>query len=55
MMITELLIRAFLGLIRGSGYVYWFVWRRNTYVPYHDDIEPLEIPCDWAAGAKPPR
>lgn len=37
----ELAIRAVLSLIRGIGLTYWFVWRRHTYVPYHDDIEPL--------------
>ncbi len=52
-MISDLLIRALLGLIRGGAYVYWFVWRRHTYVPYHDDIEPLEIPADAPAAARP--
>jgi hypothetical protein len=54
MMISDLIIRVLLGRIRG-GYVYWFVWRRHTYVPYHDDIEPLEIPAYTTAAAKPAR
>ncbi|MFI5864743.1 hypothetical protein [Streptomyces sp. NPDC051546] len=33
-------------MIRGAGFVYWFAWRRHTYVSYHDDIEPLEVPAD---------
>lgn len=30
-----------------------FVWRRHTYVPCHDDIEPLEIPTDTTAASEP--
>ncbi|MFI6277973.1 hypothetical protein [Streptomyces sp. NPDC050988] len=30
-----------------------FVWRRHTYVPYHADIDPLEIPAATTTTAEP--
>lgn len=47
--IGDLTIRVLLWVIRGGGYGYWFVWRGNTYVSYHDDSEPLEIPAGTSA------
>ncbi|MFI2380230.1 hypothetical protein ACH5AO_35110 [Streptomyces sp. NPDC018964] len=49
-MIESLVVKGVLAVIRFIGYAYWFLWRSRTYVSYHDDIEPLDVPADASGG-----
>ncbi len=45
-MTGNVLIRGFIAVLRCGAGVYWYAWRRHTYVPYHDDIVPLDLPAN---------
>lgn len=54
-MIGTVLVRGFISVLRCGARVYWYTWRRHTHVPYHDDIEPLDIPSGTHDHAGVPR
>lgn len=35
-MLRDLVVRSVLGALKAVGYAYWYLWRRRTYVSYHD-------------------
>ncbi|MFJ5221015.1 hypothetical protein ACIP98_41030 [Streptomyces sp. NPDC088354] len=35
-MLRDLVVRSVLGVLKAVGCAYWYLWRRRTYVPYHD-------------------